>query len=73
VVRVRGAVIYYPTQDWRVIVSVDGRDLNRAVRRRSDPKELRESTMVSVIDGKPVKGKLVFAKLVRLKQQRIIN
>jgi hypothetical protein len=54
-------------QDWGVKMSVDGRRLNKAVIRRHDPKDLKESTMISVIDGKPVEGKLVFAKLVRLR------
>jgi hypothetical protein len=64
VVRVQGAFIHYPTQDWRIISYVDGRQLNRRVRSKNNRKDITESTMVSVNDGEPVEGRLVFAKLV---------
>jgi len=64
VIKVQGAVTHNPTYDWRVIVTVDGRQINGRVRRRKDPKDVRVSSMVSTVDGDLVEGRLVFARLV---------
>ena len=64
VIEVRGAVPHNPMYDWRVIVSVDGRQINKAARSKTNPKDVKVSTMIFEEDGALVEGKLIFAKLV---------
>jgi len=54
-----------PQSAWRATVQVDGRVIDRSVKgnERALPKKV--STMVSEENGKLVKGRLTFAKLVR--------
>ena len=54
-----------PQSAWRATVQVDGRVIDRSVKgnKRALPKKV--STMVSEENGKLVKGRLTFAKLVR--------
>ena len=64
VIEVRGAVPHNPTYDWKVIVSVDGRQIDSRVRKWKDPKDVRVSSMVSAGNGDLVEGRLIFARLV---------
>jgi hypothetical protein len=53
-----------PQSAWRATVQVDGRVIDRSVKgnKQSPPREV--STMVSEENGKLVKGRLTFARVV---------
>jgi len=56
--------MHHPMWDWRIAVSVDGRQIKRSVSRRNDARDVRASTLVSAENGNLVEGKLIFARLI---------
>ena len=56
--------MHHPMWDWRIAMSVDGRQIKKSVSRRNDARDIRASTLVSEENGNLVEGKLIFARLV---------
>ena len=54
-----------PESAWRATVRVDGRIVDRIVKGNKQSAPMQVSTVVSEENGKLVRGRLTFAKLVR--------
>lgn len=54
-----------PESAWRATVRVDGRIVDRIVKGNKQSAPMKVSTMVSEENGKVVRGRLTFPKMVR--------
>ena len=64
VVDMKSAILYQPMHDWKAVLFVDGRKIDRRAKKRGGNDPLKVDMIVSMEGGRLVQGRLTFAKLV---------